>query len=126
MNRLKVNVQRMLYVLPVTMLYCMYVTWDAGELGVNTAWACGVALAIQVGTIIIIKFTNAEDFFGKNTRSSNVLAIGYLLRYPMSSVLDSKVGDADVNRITPAVRFESLLLQASETHVSPKNLTAVW
>lgn len=62
-NRLKVNVQRMLYVLPVTMLYCMYVTWDAGELGVNTAWACGVALAIQVGTIIIIKFTNAEDFW---------------------------------------------------------------
>ena len=53
-----------------------------------------------------------------------MLAIGYLLRYPMSSVLDSKVGDADVNRITPAVRFESLLLQASETHVSPKNLTA--
>ena len=33
------------------------------ELGVNTAWPCGVALAIQVGTIIIIKFTNAEDFW---------------------------------------------------------------
>lgn len=61
--RVKSLLQKMLYVPILMTLYMMYVTYDAGKLGINTTWACAFAIACTIVCIVIIKYTNSEDYW---------------------------------------------------------------
>lgn len=63
--RVKIILEKILYIPALYIFWCMYMLHDAGELGTNTGWISSAVILIILLVSLVIRFTDAEDFWNQ-------------------------------------------------------------